>query len=341
MLRNQGIIVKLLSIFLPMAILVVALMIYSGVEQNATLDEAKLVYDDEIGKTTATLITIDRDYYQAQYANENVFNNWDKAGEEETVSDGKKDYEENLQQVKDGVAELHTELSKNTYLYKTYRAKDQESSIEELLKQFESEVAEYEAAYDPNTNTGDDDKKFELFDASRNHLNKMQDIMGEYTTYMEKKLKSDVHHSILVSSAIILIISVFCLVNAIVTIIYIRKSMKQVESDLTILAGHNLAHKPTVSGNKDEFGVLSRSSGTLQENLHEIVSTISAYSDNVAEVGRAIAEMAATSDEQMENITQAVGDMATTATQQAEDLTDLAMNMTHMKELMDQNERAS
>lgn len=341
MLKNSSIIVKLLSVFLPMSLLLIFLMGFSGVRQNTIFEEARIVYDEEIGKTNSTLITMDRDYYQAQYANENVFYNWDKPGKEDVVSRGKEDYAENLQQVKDGAVKLHEELSENEFLYKTYRAKGQESSIEEILHRFEEEVTGYETAYDPNTNTGDDSRKYEIFLESRDRLNTMQDIMEAYTLYMEKSLKDSIHRSIMISSAVVLVLILFCLLNAVLTIRYIRKNMRQVENDIRILADRNLAHKPEVSEARDEFGQLSRSSGTLQQNLHDIVSTISASSDNVAEVGRAIAEMAAVSDEQMENIAQAVGDMATTATQQAEDLTNLAMNMTHMKELMDQNEAAS
>lgn len=83
-----------------MSLLLVFLMVFSAVRQNTIFEESRTVYDEEIGETNSTLITIDRDYYQAQYANENVFNNWDRPGEEETVSDGKKEYAENLQQVK-------------------------------------------------------------------------------------------------------------------------------------------------------------------------------------------------------------------------------------------------
>ena len=163
MLKNSSVIVKLLSIFVPMSVLLVFLMAFSGIRQSSIFEKARIVYGEEIGKTNSTLITMDRDYYQAQYANENVFYNWDKPGKDDVVSRGKEDYAENLQQVKDGAVKLHEELSENEFLYKTYRAKGQESSIEEILNRFEQELTEYETAYDPNTNTGNDNQKYAIF----------------------------------------------------------------------------------------------------------------------------------------------------------------------------------
>lgn len=341
MLKNSSIVVKLLSIFAPMAALIIALLIFAGVKQNATLNEAKEVYDEEIGEVTALLITADRDFYQAQYACDSAYYQGQKSGNEEVVKGAVADYKENLQQVKDGSDTLKKQISENEYLYKTYRADGQEDSMEALLQKFDAGVSDYEGAFDPESGKGDFTGKYTAFGTARDYLNQMEDAMDGYTSYMEKELKKDVRHSILVSSIVIVLISLFCLVNAVFTILYIRKNMKQVEGDIQVLAGNDLSHEPLVMDNKDEFGELSRSSGSLQKSLHEIVSTISASSDNVAEVGRAIAEMAAASDEQMGNISVAVNDMATTAGQQADDLTNLAMNMTHMKELMDQNEAAS
>ena len=109
MLKKQSILVKLAVLVLPLAIASIFLVVYSGVGELNTLNEAKALYYDELENLKFKIVTADRDFYQAQYASDQAY--WHaQEGKDDKVGDDIADYDENRQQVIDGLKEIEALL---------------------------------------------------------------------------------------------------------------------------------------------------------------------------------------------------------------------------------------
>lgn len=64
----------------------------------------------------------------------------------------------------------------------------EEKNLKELLDEFNTNFAAWQAAYNPETGEGNYSKMEESFDAARSCLNEMQDVLAIYSDYALQSL---------------------------------------------------------------------------------------------------------------------------------------------------------
>ena len=114
---RRGITAQLITMMLPLVILLIAVTAFMGSENLNTLAEAKQVYYDDIGQIENSLLSIDRDAYQALVALNGIYDIHGGIEPEEELEGDIESYESNYQQVLDGISALKTEFSRDSYLY--------------------------------------------------------------------------------------------------------------------------------------------------------------------------------------------------------------------------------
>ena len=342
-MKNLSIRAKLLVMVVPLMLVVIGVTIYSSIARRNQLNDAKAIYLDEIATIQEKLVVIDRDLYQAAQALDDVYylKSYVKEGVEDNIKELEGTYSENLQQVKDGTVEIKDLLAKDDYFAKEYKIPDQSETNEQLINNFDTGIDEWAALFNPLDMSGDFIASRSDFGGVRENLNIVEDSLDEYAVYIDKKFRKEVAHSITVTLIISVILIAIALIITLMIIRYIRKSVSNVEKVVKVLADRQLSKNTIESDANDEIGSLMRSSNDLQTSMYTVVSTIAESSENVANLGDNISEMATTSNDQMDAISHAINDMAITVSSQAEDVQGLAEDMVHMKEMMTKNAEAS
>ncbi len=364
MFKNQSVIFKLLMMAVPLILLSVGVLSFMGWQSLDVLNDAGDIYLDEIAAIESTLLSEDRDMYQAQLALTQAYYERELVGERLQKAQGLgqlskeayaaemerldaelkemyADYEDNLAQSKEAVTKINELFAGDSYLLNTFMAEGQSRSNAAIIADFASALTAWEETYNPKTDAGDFNASAPAFSVARECLNELEDSMDAYAEYQSKKLPATVKKSL--SATIVVVVVIAVLVGILVgsIVLYIRKNVAGIEKDLKILAQKDLSVKPEVSNARDEFGSLSRSAGNLHDSLFDIVSQLEDSSGHVSDSGEAIREMAASADEQITSINKAINDMAVTATQQAEDITELSQDMIHIQQLVERSGEAS
>lgn len=338
MMRNMKVGAKLLLMTLPLVTLVLVVTIVSGLRQRSVFNDTKDVYLDEIAELESTLLTADRDLYQAQLAVEQAFM-LDEVGRDK--ADAIASYDENLQQSLDSVKKMQEIFSKDNYLYTKYKADGIERTNKEYVEQFDADVKAWAAMYNPKTGEGDFENQFGAFDTARENLNSMEDNLDAYEEYIDKQFANKIQSAVVTMLVIVLLVAAVCICITVVMIKYFLDSIKKLNTEIRTLADKNLSSAPTTTDAHDEFGQLSRSSEELFYSLNDVVTNIVDSSNIVAESGKEISESAGNANAQMSSIADAVTDLAHTATQQANDVTDISANMEDLNRMMDDSKNAS
>ncbi|MBR2274653.1 MAG: hypothetical protein IJ873_01105, partial [Lachnospiraceae bacterium] len=174
---RRGITAQLITMMMPLVILLIAVTAFMGSENLNTLEEAKKVYYDDIGQIENSLLSIDRDAYQALVALNGIYDIHGGIEPEEELEGDIESYESNYQQVLDGISDLKSEFSKDSYLYNDFRGTGQTSSNKQILDQYEAEIKEWKTVYIAETGEGDFEAQQEAFDAARDHLDILETSM--------------------------------------------------------------------------------------------------------------------------------------------------------------------
>ncbi len=337
-MRNLKVGPKLLLMTVPLVVLLVVVTIASGIRQMKVLEDAKDVYYDQLAKIESTLITADRDLYQAQLGLEQAFQ-LKELGRD--TKDAVATYEENYQQCVDAVASLEKKFADDKYLYETYKGNGVEATNKEMLAKFSADLQAWAANYNPKTGEGDYEGQFGYFDTTRENLNGMEDNLASYESYINNKLKSRIKKGIISMIIVIVLFAIICAFVMVYLIRYFLYCIQGISTDLRTMADKNLCAVPHLNSSHDEFGDLSRSSEELYGNLNDIIRNIAGATNTVANSGKDISDLAKNTDSQVGTITDAINDMAQTATQQAHDVSDISMNMDELNRMIDNSRAAS
>lgn len=329
-LRIRG---KLLFLVLPLAILVVAgLAVAVGMVTNATAKSKSLFYE-QLYQANSTLINADRDFYQAYLSMMKVIALRGSAAEGNNT-ERIADYDENIEQTKErveavgGIAADHPDLSAYSLNGMT---------IESEYAEFQKNMLLLEDAYNLSTGEGDMVSYNTIFEAARENISNMEDLIEDYAVVAEKKLQSTISAtltSICIGAAIcIILIGLLC----IKIMIYIRANIVNVTDSISRIADKNLTVPVKVLGGKDEIAQLSRAAQTLQQQFLSMMSTLLNSSGELSVSSNLMANDTKESANSMSSIDLAANELANTATQQAEDITQIATDISEIDEMSKQS----
>ena len=207
-LRDLKIGTKLLLMVLPLALVLMGSVSYLSYRQMEVFETARSNYYEQINALNVALLTADRDMYQAQLSETRYYYQKDYSSKE--VLEGYLDsYEENYQEAEDQI-EVIRNLFENSddYLYTKLILEGQNKNNKELLDQFQLSLQRWQTAYYPVTNAGNYSSQFAEFQSARDYLSLMEDSLTEYANYIDGSLRGQILNSIIMISAIIMVIFV-------------------------------------------------------------------------------------------------------------------------------------
>ncbi|MBO6146979.1 MAG: type II secretion system F family protein, partial [Lachnospiraceae bacterium] len=244
---------KLGIMVVPLVILTIVLSIYSGVSEMATLNEAKGIYFDELKGMIDSVLSTDRDFYQAQLGSDRA-HLLEERGKTAEVQEELKDYDDNLAQVYEGLDELAAEFAEDPYLNNEFRMNGQTDSLGNMLSAAVKLVDDYKAAYDPHTHNGDYDRQYPAFQVAREDIGAMQDVIEEYAEYKNKELIAEIRNRIIVLVVILVIVIALIVFLAVSVMRYILGSTSVISNSLEKLAGGEFVEVDRYLDYEDEIG---------------------------------------------------------------------------------------
>lgn len=334
-MKNLRISGKLLAMVLPLVILIVGILVVGiGLITNATARSKSLFYD-QLYQANSTLINADRDFYQAYLSMMKVLAMRGSAAEGDNA-ERIADYNENIEQTKERVEAVDVIATEYPDLY-AYSLNGM--TLKSEYAEFQTNMALLENTYNISTGEGDMLSYNTVFEATRENISNMEDLIENYAVVAEEQLQSSISAalvSICIGAVILIaIIGVLC----IKIMIYIRTNIIYVTDSISRIADKNLTVPVKVIEGKDEIAQLSHAAQTLQQQLLSMISTLLNSSEKLSESSNLMANDTKESANSMSSIDQAANELANTATQQATDITQIAVDISEIDEMSKQSLR--
>ena len=332
-MKNLRIRAKLLAMSLPLEILVVVILAVAIVLVTNATSRSKSLFYDQLYQANSTLISADRDFYQAYLSMMKVVALRGIATDDDNVS-RIADYDENIEQTKERVETVDGIVAQYPDLY-AYSLNGM--TIESEYAEFQKNMSLLENSYDISTGEGDMVSYNTIFEATRENISNMEDLIEDYAVVSEKELQS----SISAALASVCIVAVICIALIVVLCIsimrYIRINIVNVTDSISRIADKDLTVPVKVIEGKDEIAQLSRAAQTLQQQLLTVMSTLLNSSGELSASSNLMAVDTKESANSMASIDQAANELANTATQQAADITQMAMEITAIDDMSKQS----
>lgn len=286
-MKNISITLKLLLISVPALVALIAVSAGFIFQLNSVNNSTKKALYDELFSPTATLLNADRDFYQAYVAEDELLILKGKGG---TIPADKKDkltadFKENAQQVKDRVEKAYADIQGNSDLYETFKHSDNGMTLKELRQQFTASYDQWLKNYDPVSGTGNYEEHIATFEAARENINAMTELLESYaqnnTEIIQGRIENITVTSMIGVGILVLILSlmeVWVLLYLKRTIQYITGISRRIaEGELTL----SIEEKTFT---KDEVGQLSHAMG-------QILSRLGEYYDYIREITQVLDTM--------------------------------------------------
>ncbi|MBD5445306.1 MAG: methyl-accepting chemotaxis protein [Lachnospiraceae bacterium] len=332
-MKNLRIRAKLLAMVLPLAILVVVLLVVAtGLTTNVSSRSKSLFYD-QLYQANSTLISADRDFYQAYLSMMKLIASRDNATEDMKAA-RIADYDENIEQTKERVGDVDAIVKGYPDLY-TYSLNGM--TIESEYAEFQKNMSALVASYNLSTGEGDMLSYNTIFEETRENISNMEDLIEDYAVVAEKDLQSAISATL----AAVCISAVICIaligVLCIKIMVYIRVNIVNVTDSISKIAEKDLTVPVKVIEGKDEIAQLSRAAQSLQQQLLSVMGTLLNSSGNLSVSSNLMATDTKESANSMASIDQAANELANTATQQATDITQIAAEISEIDDMSKQS----
>ena len=334
-MKNLSILGKLLIAAVPLvAVGLISMILLRGEVLDALSDSEKIFYE-QLYTVDDLIVTADRDLYQARLAQEQqaaAAANGDTIGDE---TDYLADFTENAQQTLDGINQIAAIVQQ----YPEMGAYEVDgNNINKCIEQFNSNYNSWIEIANPAELTGERyAQSLEFFDAVRDPINLMGDIVREYAVAEKTAITSEVHAKLLVIILISVAIYVAVIIFALYIIHYIRKNLQYISGKIESIAKNDLTDSIEPLDSKDEIGVLNQCARDVQSHLLEMISMLQgssvALADSSAQMGHSTQETSGS----VASINEAASELANTATSQATDIADIASHMATVDEMMQKN----
>lgn len=311
-----------ITILIPIVTIVVLIYFFFMTTVGISDTMAKMLYD-EVQVSTSLILNADRDFYQAYVAQEKFLH-------DETLSaDEKKaefdSYSENMQQTKERIAGAVEILKQDSKVYIDMVHPDARKTVESLYQEFQVHIAEYEASFNPQQNAVDEDKRATAFDAARETINLMSEIVDNYAKEQTLSIQSETKSFVglfTVGAALVLLLTMLL---SFLNVRYIKNNLNNVVKIMHRIADKELSVTVDEKWLKlsDEFGELYRASDLSINSLRLITEEIKDVAGNLNSFSDSMRTTTSHMSEAMNDIATTVNEIAEGATQQAKDTTEV------------------
>jgi methyl-accepting chemotaxis protein len=276
-MKNMSITLKLLLISIPALIALIAISAMLIYSMNSANSETQETLYDELFVPTAALLNADRDFYQACVAEESLLLHRAQKGaasaEEKTSLVA--DYLENAEQVKTRIDGAYEQIKTNNTLYAAFKHPTAGVTLETLYTQFMASYDEWLQSYDPATGSGSYEAHTSAFNAARENINLMTELLEAYAEQSKASIEAQISATMISSITIIGIVVVVLVLLAVVVILYLKKSIQYITSISRRIAGGELTLSiDEKTFTNDEVGQLSQAMGQILLRLGEYYAYI-------------------------------------------------------------------
>lgn len=327
MFKKMNIRAKLLLDLLPLAAVIAALLIMLWAGETYVFRESRSVYFEKIKTLSDLLINADRDFHQAMLAEEEMITA-NKHGDSITAQKKAEEYEENSQQVLDGLNSVRDIMAQDEFLYTQYRIEGIESNCQELLDQT---VAGYDK-WKETCDAKNTDMMETYFHSAREPLDRLEDIVAQYALYQDKIIENKISLMAGLTVGIVLVVLVFLTILTVRIIRYIRINTIKVADSIVQLADGRFV--PIVAGelHDDELGHTIASTNSLIERLDQIIGSIKEASGTINQSSKELADVADQISSTTDGVNLAINEIAKGAAQQADEIQTANENVLHISD---------
>lgn len=312
---------KLLIMVVPLAILAIGTAAYFAYLISKTASQSEELYHDQLYMANSTLINADRDFYQAYTA---LLQNIVIAQSSSEQDKYQADYDENIEQTIDRVTAVKAIV--DSYPKLTSYSMDGITFGSEY-EGFLENIHKLEGVYDVAMNNSNLLFFDEYFNNTRDNISNMEDLFESYADMSEKELQASIQKMIILAVAVISIVLAAVIAFAFFNIHRIRKSLKFLTEEITVMANKDLTGPITVLKGNDEISQLSGAAHSLREQILNMMRAFRNSSGMLEESSGLMSDNTRASVEAFKAIDLAASDLAKTASQQASDATEMSAEM--------------
>ncbi|MBE5824363.1 MAG: HAMP domain-containing protein [Butyrivibrio sp.] len=308
----------LLGVTGVLIIALIASIVFSGTQMRSIEMTDEEVYYDMLYTISTDLINADRDLYQAMLAATRKLAYADYVGPE-GVAVYVDDYKSNAQQALDGVNAAAELAKKNDYLYNQLKDDDGDT-FGKLAEGFASQYSKWISSYDVKNGIGDIATFDTEFDATRDYISDMSDIVEAWASQEKEANEKAINHKILVSSMTFIVIAIVLLVVTIFVIAVILKTLKRMTSDVKRMSEGDFVTKVNANSFIVEFNNILTALESMRHELRNALVKVIDHADTVNTKAELAKDSISSSQKTTTDISSAVNDLATGATAMAQDV---------------------
>ena len=308
----------LLGVTGVLTIALIASIVFSGTQMRSIEMTDEEVYYDMLYTISTDLINADRDLYQAMLAATRKLAYADYVGPE-GVAVYVDDYKSNAQQALDGVNAAAELAKKNDYLYNQLKDDDGDT-FGKLAEGFASQYSKWISSYDVKNGIGDIATFDTEFDATRDYISNMSDIVEAWASQEKEANEKAINHKILVSSMTFIVIAIVLLVVTIFVIAVILKTLKRMTSDVKRMSEGDFVTKVNANSFIVEFNNILAALESMRHELRNALVKVIDHADTVNTKAELAKDSISSSQKTTTDISSAVNDLATGATAMAQDV---------------------
>ncbi len=310
--------VVLLSTTIPLVVALIVSIVFSSTRMNTIMMQDEHVYYDMLYTISTDLINADRDLYQSMLAGTQyqAYHDYITPEQQAGYAD---DYNSNAKQALDGVNAAAALAQGDSILWTEMKSGDGKT-FADLSKGFVSQYNTWLGTYNFNTGEGDIEQFSIQFEATRDYISEMSDIVEAWAVAEKTANEKSVHASILSSSIVLMVIAMLLLCLTIFLIINIIKNIKSISADVERISGGDFVTKIKADSFIADFNNILVALESMRHELRNALVKVIDHADTVNTKAELAKDSIASSQKTTTDISSAVNDLATGATAMAEDV---------------------
>ena len=238
-----------------------------------------------------------------------------------------------MQSINTIISNLHD----NHELLNEFKHPETGQTLSELFDAYNENLQTWMWSYRPESGSGDIAKSMEAFENVRSGIGTMTDILKDYANDTDNQLKTYTNHEIMKLSILVAVIFAITTAISIWTILYLRKYLLRLTSNMMSLAQNDLTITPTNLKSKDELGQLSGSITTMVLSLKGIIDNLKDSAGKLSQSSHTMRKNSGEITRAVKEITVAVSDIAEGAGKQSMDAEDLIEQIESLNEAVTEN----
>lgn len=337
--KKSSIVQKLVIMVAPAILTLLLTPVFIGVTAHNIRLEAKASYYNTIYENTSLILNTDRTLYRMLGIQKSMA--WDNQLSPEARRELLKQYNTDLNQVMQSINTIISNLKDNQELLNEFTHPETGETLSELFKAYNDHLQTWMWSYKPEAGTGDINKSIEAFENVRSGIGTMTDILNDYANYTDNQIKEYTNEEITRLTLIVAVIFVITIIIAFTIILYLRKHLLRLTSNMVSLAQNDLTITPTSLKSKDELGQLSGAITTMVLSLKEIIDNLKDLAGKLALSSHTMRENSGEITRAVKEITVSVSDIAEGASKQSMDSEDLIVQIESLNEAVNENSQST